>query len=50
MFKIVEFKDGVHVIPKNWIINDNNEVKCRFPVMIIKENEFNETVKNAINP
>lgn len=47
IFSIVEFKDGIHLIPTSWIYNDNKT--CYWPYHK-KQNKINQAICNEERP
>lgn len=47
-FQVVEFLDGVQVVPIRWLSKDKQ--KCVFPVHVNNQNQYNKMVATMSSP
>lgn len=47
-FQVVEFLDGVQVVPISWLSSD--KTKCMYPVHINNQNQYNKMVTTMGSP
>jgi len=50
IYLIVEFSDGIQLLPRKWVGRVNGELKCKYPNHIEKEKKMKLAVRHMIDP